>query len=420
MADSNSRRVAWDVLMRVEQGAAYSHLALDAALKEARLSDADRGLTTELVYGTLTFRRALDNVLDGVVKKGVRSLDAATLQVLRLGAYQLLFLDRVPAHAAAHETVELARAVTNPGATSLVNAVMRKIAAADQTTWWSDADRERKPVRYLGDRYSLPNWLANRLIQQFGFDRAETLAAAYAGRPTLWARKVGQPGDAALRLDSLDADARNAIDHGELVIQDRGSQAIVRACPALPEGRALDACAGVGGKTLYLAERFAHVTALDPSRSKLDLLEQAAARVGVSDRVLVREGELQTATLDDGFDLVLVDAPCTGLGVIRRHPETRWTRTEADITALAALQAELIEHAAKWVTPGGFLVYSVCTWTREETSRQVERFLSGHDGFESVPLPDEFEEFRDGPYLRTFPDAHDCDGFFAAVMRREK
>lgn len=416
LGEPNSRRIAWDVLMRIDRDAAYSHLALDSALADAGLGDADRGLATELVYGTLTWRRALDNLLEGLVRKGVRSLDLEALQALRLGAYQIVFLDRIPVHAATHETVELARAVTNPGATSLVNAVMRRLGELEQPTWWRDEDRTKKPVRWLGDRWSLPNWIANRLIQQFGLDRAESLAAAYASRPPLWARRVGKPGDAALRLQRLDDAARRDLDEGRIVIQDRGSQAIVRACPVRPGDTVLDACAGLGGKSLYLAERAARVVALDPSHSKLELLGAAGKRVGVADRIEAVPGELQTARFDDRFDLVLVDAPCTGLGVIRRHPETRWTRTEADITQLAGLQAELLRHASRWVALGGHLVYSVCTWTREETSRQVERFVAAHPSFSVTPLPEDLAEFSDDSFLRIYPDVHDCDGFFAAVL----
>ncbi len=409
-----ARETALGVLGRIEDDAAYSHLALDAALNASDLDDRDAGLATELVYGTLTWRRALDAILSKHVRGGLARLDPVALNALRLGVYQLVFLDRIPDHAATGEMVELVKRQVNKGAAGLVNAVLRKVAATKSPRWWSEADRERKPVRYLGDRYSLPNWIANRLIQQFGMARAEAIAASFSQRPPLWARDVAT--SEPIRLEGMDDAARAAILGGSLVIQDLGSQLVARLAEG--SGRALDACAGVGGKSLAIARFYDEVVALDPQQTKLEMLQATAERVGISN-VTVRAGTLQNADFDEPFDTVLVDAPCTGLGVVRRHPETRWTKREADVTTLSRLQMELLDAAAPLVKPGGLLVYSVCTFTREETSKQAERFLERHPEFTVEPLPAELADYADDAgYLRPMPDEHDADAFFGVRMRR--
>lgn len=395
------RRLAWDVLRRVHRDDAYSHLALGAALDKADLDARDRGLVAALVYGVLTWERALDRLLDRAATRGLAQFDPDELDALRLGAYQLRFLDRVPDHASIHETVELVREVG--GAPATANAVLRKLAATRDAPWWG-AHPERKPARWLGERWSLPNWLANRLVQQFGLERATKLAEAYTQSPPIWLRGVhGQ----AERVESLDDEVRARIARGEVVVQDLGAQRVVELCGARPGERVLDACAGLGGKTLQLAE-VSDVVAVDPSGAKLAMLTEAAARVGVQARVSAIESPLRPDIPGAPFDGVLVDAPCTGLGVIRRHPETRWRRTEPDIGRLAAVQRDLLDIAAALVRPGGWLVYSVCTWTREETSKQVEQFLTRHPRFR-----------QDGDYLVTMPDTDDADGFFAARLLAE-
>lgn len=399
---TEARRVAYNVLRRVHHDDAYSHLALDAALDASTLVDADRGLTTALVYGVLTWQRALDRLIDRAMRQGLKGIDDATLDVLRLGVYQLRFLDRVPDHAALNETVELARDVGSDP--KLVNALLRKIAAAPDAPWWG-ANPERKPARWVGERWSLPNWLANRLVQQFGFERASTLAEVFTTPAPIWLREVR---GGAERRDRLDDETRRRLGTGEVVVQDLGAQRVVELCAVTPDERVLDGCAGLGGKTLHLAETAREVVAVDPARSKLDLLREAAARVGVDDRVEVVAGTLQELAVEP-FDGVLIDAPCTGLGVLRRHPETRWRRTEPDIGRLAAVQRDLLDTAAGFVAPGGWLVYAVCTWTREETTKQAELFLERHPSFT-----------QQGDYLITMPDTDDADGFFAVRFTKAR
>jgi 16S rRNA (cytosine967-C5)-methyltransferase len=437
------RSVAQRVLERVLLEGAYSHIALDAALDQSDLSGKDRGLATELVYGTLTWQRALDNILDDVVDGGIRRLDEPVLIALRVGAYQLVFLDRIPEHAAVDETVRVVKRGDFGRAAGLVNAVMRQVAErADDATWWRDDERQSRPAQYLADRWSLPTWMANRLIQMHGLERAEVVAEAYCQRPDIFLRlPVGSDVDppdgatavdgvpGAYRAEELDGAVRAGLEDGRWYVQDLGSQLVGWfGCPEAG-ARVLDACAGLGGKTMHLADMVGpdgRVDALDPVETKIEMLKAAAERVDATNIIQARIGELQAFDPEDGYDLVLVDAPCTALGVMRRHPETRWTRKEHHISRLATKQRDLLDAAAELVRPGGVLEYSVCTFTVEEGPKQVRQFLERHAEFEVADLPQRepctsvgWADYLDETgSLVLDPAAHGTDGFFAARLRR--
>lgn len=414
---TDARRVAHDVLVRVECDQAYSHLALSAALDAAQLSAVERGLCTQIVYGTLTWRRVIDAELNQVLKQGIASVKPPLLQLLRAGAFQLLFLDRVPAHAVVDEAVKLAREVGGERSTGLVNAVLRRIEAPPRC--WAGLEDTKSTARRLGIRWSLPTWLAGRLVQQFGDDRAEAIARASAAAPPIWIREVRDPDGRAQRVPAVDAALKARLDSGEVVIQDLGSQLVVRFGGPYDDAHVLDACAGLGGKALFIGETAASVLAVDPQASKLDLLRSSAERVELDGVVGTHEGTVQDLVDAKPFDVVLVDAPCSGLGVIRRHPEARWNKDEADIASLADQQAEILDAVAPKVAPGGLLVYSVCTFTPEETTRQVERFLARHTGFTREPPTGEWDgRLSSLGDLELMPDRHDSDGFYAARLRR--
>lgn len=444
MSELNPRQVAQRVLETIEREDAYSHIALDAALERSRLDARDRGLATELVYGTLTWQRSLDKVLSDFVRRGIDGLDLSVLVALRVAVYQLLFLDRIPAHAAVDEAVEITKAGPSRAAAGLVNGVLRNIVRKQgEVRWWNDKDREQKPARYLGERYSLPNWMTNRMLQYWGLERAEELAEAFNTRPPLYLRRLaddlelpegvepvdGVPG--ALRASSMSDGVRQGIEGGKWGVQDVGSQLIGLFAGAEPDLTVLDGCAGLGGKTLHLARLVGPsggIVAIDPVGSKIDLLCAAAESAGFDDRLTTQVASLQefAEETDQSFDLVLIDAPCSGLGVIRRHPETRWRRNESDIFALTKLQQDLLDIAAELVSPGGTLTYSVCTFTTEEGPKQVERFLERHPDYERLGAPStgpsarvDWEKYVDPDGQLTLdPLRHDTDAFFAARLKR--
>jgi 16S rRNA (cytosine967-C5)-methyltransferase len=457
------RELAQQVLETIEAEDAYSHIALDAALSRSSLDGRDRGLATELVYGTLTWQRALDTILGEFLQGGTRSLDRPVRIALRLAAYQIVFLDRIPAHAAVDQAVEIVKQGPSRRASGLVNGVLRNLLRQDSIQWWRDEDRAKKPSRYLGQRYSMPNWLGNKMLQTWGLERAEAIAAAFAERPPLYLRRLDGPDNpvsaelpegvevaqfganpavpGALVADSMNDAVRDGLERGRWVVQDLGSQLIGLFTGVGAGMTVLDACAGLGGKTLHLAEMVGadgRVVALDPVASKLDMLRSAADQTGLAERISVQIGDAQNFAPgqspgrsleradDKKFDAVLVDAPCSGLGVIRRHPETRWRRGKSDIAKLAGTQAEILDACAPLVRPGGTLLYSVCTFSREEGPAQIADFLERHPEFESAPPPavgsgaelDWTPYLDENAHLFLNPHDHGADGFFAARLQR--
>ena len=437
-----ARSVAHELLERVFFDGAFSHIVLSNALDDSSLDPRDQGLVTELVYGTLARKRTIDTILDQYVNRALHGLDQPVLVSLRIAAYQLVFLDRIPAHAAVDEAVGLVKRRCGRGAAGFTNGVLRTmLRKKDDWPVWHQFHPGDQPVKHLGLRHSLPDWIAQRLIDDHGFDKAMRIGAAFNERPPFYLRVLDDPpapivaeltGVDAVpgvwRTDALDESIHNALEGGRLIIQDLGSQLVSHFSAPAAASRILDACAGLGGKTMhlgYLAGADATIVAVEPNRSKLDRLEQTAQSTSFGDRIHTFHGPIEQLGDDtdhlEKFDLVLVDAPCTGLGVIRRHPETRWRRSPDDVADRAKLQTKLLEHAASYVAEGGTLVYSVCSFVEEEGPAQIEEFLKVQPRFKRQPPPQntgvDFSQFTDDAgQLRTNPADHDADAFFAARL----
>ncbi len=451
-----SRDLAREVLRRVEQGGAYASLALDAALAKSKLSPADRGLVTELVYGVLRHRTRLDRALAAHATSGLKKLSPGALVALRVAAYQLLLL-RVPAHAAVNDAVSAVTAVSGPQVASFANAVLRKLSTAGEPP----APPATDVPATLELVHSVPRWLGTRLIAALG--KAEALVAAEAmnrppsvtlrasldqtTRAALAERVAAERPDAELVPSPLLPEALHVRGGGApetlavfqeqlCTVQDVAAQLVGRLCGAMPGERILDACAGVGGKSTHLLQQAraaggaCSVDAADNSRRKLDLGEDAARRLGLtglrSIELDLTDAAARDQLLAPAYDRVLIDAPCTGLGVLRRHPESKWRMRDGDVRELAALQATLLAGVAARVRPGGVLVYSVCTFTEEEGPAQIARFLAAHADFELAPPAADvapgvdFAAVVDAHgFLRTWPHRHDADAFFAARMVRK-
>ncbi len=448
MSSSNPRQLAFSVLGRVDEGA-YADLALDAAFQqEAHLDPRDRGLATELVYGTLRRRGRLDFALAVLCSKPLAKVEPRVLNLLRLGAYQILFLDKVPAPAAVHETVELARQEKLERATGFINGILRNLIRQRQELPWPDA---AEPVVYLEKLAAFPHWLARSWVRRFGGAAAVALAEALLqpapftvrvntlklpreafldelerrgieARPTAYAPEgvvIGHRGGAALPGDG----------EGWYQVQDEASMLIAHLLAPKAGEKILDACAAPGGKTTHLCalgNNAVEVLALDLHPQRVRLVTSGADRLGCRG-IVARAWDLTTPPeflVPASFDAVLVDAPCSGLGVLRRNPEIRWRRTAADITRMAEQQRAILANAAPLLKPGGRLLYSVCTLTEEETDGVLSDFLAKRPDFiledarESVP-PFWGELFGEDGCLRTWLrlDAG-MDAFFAARLRR--
>ena len=428
--------------MRVETTDAFADVLLADRLARAVLSAPDQALATRLVYGTLAWQGRLDHHLKGLVRMPLADLEPAVRAALRLGLYQLLFLDRIPAYAAVDASVGLARAAAGAGAAGLVNAVLRRAARAGAGEL-PLPDPAADPLERLAIEWSHPRWLVERWVAEVGREelplllaannvrgpsavranrlrtsrdalRAELAAAGVAARPSPWAADGLVIDDGAARLRALPAWRE-----GRLAFQGEASQLVTMLLAPAPGDRLLDACAAPGGKAVQMAvllEGRGLVVALDRRPGGGRRIRDEAVRLGAA-CVEPVVGDARQPPLARPFDAVLVDAPCSGLGTLRRHPELRWRRRPEDVPRLAALQREILADVAPLVRAGGVLVYAVCTLAREENEDVVEWFRSAHPAFvlDRPALPADL--VTPAGHLRTLPHRHGLDGFFAARLR---
>lgn len=428
-----SRRVALEVLRRVA-GGDLADRALD--YEAARLDPRDRAWAQELVYGTLRLRGRIDHLLGALVRGGTDKLEAEVLDVLRLGTYQLLEMDSVPPYAAVSQSVELARAAGAGRAAGLVNGVLQNLKRQRRSIGFPDFSAD--PAAHLETWGSHPRWLVERWIARWGAEDARALVDADNRRPELYIRPLGvsvdearaRLGEAEIASEPVDfapdsvrilppATAVEALAAVPAVVQDPAAALVVRYA-AVPEGATvIDLAAAPGGKALGMAERAAHVAAADLSPRRIARVAENAARIGWAGRIgpVVADGRHPPFR---AADLVLLDAPCTGTGTFRRHPDGRWRVAPDDLAALATLQGELLEAAAALVRPGGVLVYSTCSLEREENEERVEAFLAQHPDFEPRPEPGAVpaEVVDAAGRLCVLPQRHGVDGAFAARLGR--
>lgn len=446
----DARRIAHQVLVRVDKGGAFANRALDTAIEEAgRLDARDVALATELAYGTLRRQVELDHALKHFSRQPLDELDHETRALLRMGAYQLIHL-RVPDRAAVHATVELAKEFNKGRAVKYINAVLRSLVRDRANVLVPPESVD--PAGHLSITRSVPRWLAQSLIDWRGVAWAGDLLASLNEPAPFTVRTNVLRGDRAAAIEALrtatgieaqptryspagltvegakrPSEVLRPAD-GRWQAQDEAAQLVGFLCAPEPGWRVIDTCAAPGGKSCHLAELMGdrgHVDAVDVHAGKLRELAEGARRLGLeSVHTHAADASLPFPFAPaEGWDLALVDAPCSGLGTIRRHPELKTRRTAEDVTRLAALQASILDNVAKVVKPGGVLVYSVCTFTREEGTQQVQQFLDRHPNYKRAPLPpgiDWSPLLDDNGDLEVVPHRHGTDAFFAARLVREE
>jgi 16S rRNA (cytosine967-C5)-methyltransferase len=442
----SARAVALEILRRVEEDAAYPDPLLESLPVRGGLDARDRALTTELVYGTLRWQRWLDWQLDRVSHRPAAELPAWLRALLRSGAYQLAFLDRVPARAVVHEAVELAKRRRPHGVPRFVNAVLRALAALPRP-WPAPASADGDPVETLALRVSAPTWLLRRWIARYGEAEGEALARALNEPPPLVLRintlqataaalgaalraagagvEPGRFTPEALRVTGAgDPRALAPLRAGWCAVQDEAAILVGHALDPAPGETVADVGAAPGTKTTHLAQLMANrgrLLAIDRHPGRLRRLE-AACRVMGATLVEAHAGGVETVAREAGAicDRVLVDAPCSNLGVLRRNPDGKWRRQEADLPALAAVQGTMLDAAAAMVRPGGVLVYATCSLEPEENEAVVAALRARRPDFVPDPLPAAVPvECRAAPdVLRTWPHRHATDGFTAHRLRR--
>lgn len=438
-----ARRAAFDVLRAVSERDAYPNLLLPALLRERQITGRDAAFATELTYGTCRTRGLLDAVIGAAAQRPPDSINPILLDLLRLGTYQLL-RTRVDAHAAVSTTVEQAGIEFDSARAGFVNGVLRTISTRDEQSWTDELapDRASDPIGHAAFVHAHPRWIAQAFADALGAAAGELDAVLasdderpqvhLAARPgVLTAAElaeavhgtVGKYSPYAVYLSAGDPGELPAVRDGQALVQDEGSQLVARALTLAPvaddAGRWLDLCAGPGGKTALLAAVGAgvnaRVTAVEPAAHRADLVEENTRGLPVD--VLRTDG--RDTGLDSGFDRVLVDVPCTGLGALRRRPEVRWRRQPADIPALTRLQRELLAAAISLTRPGGVVLYATCSPHLAETIGVVADALRRHpvSALDTRPLFEPVADLGDGPYVQLWPHRHGTDAMFAAALQ---
>ena len=445
--NQNPRGAAVSVLVRIRREGRHADQLIDQELVAGHLSGPDRGLFAELVFGVLRRQGTLDHVLSAFVSQSLERLEPVVLEVLRVGLYQLMYLDRIPPSAAVNEAVKLAKMIC-PRASGLINAVLRNyLRHPDRPVF---PDQLTAPVASIAARHSQPAWLVSQWLEQVGATEAELLAEASSRQPLLTLRvntlktdrdtllqmfeengiaaKAGSfSPDAVLLEGNHQVAALPGFAAGLCAVQDEASQMAALLLAPQPGERVADTCAAPGGKATHLAqlmENRGEILAMDLAAAKLRRIEESAARLGIT-IIRVRAGNLREPdrTLDNSCDRVLLDAPCSGLGVIRRNPEAKWRLSPDDIKRLAETQKCLLDNAARMLKPGGTLLYSTCSTSCEENENIVAEFLSRHPEYVLEDLktifPGYAELFTADGMFRSWPHRHGMDGFFAARIRKK-
>ena len=452
MSVSPARAAAFDILLRVERESSYASDLLHSTAHE-RLSTPDHALATELLMGVLRWRSRLDDDIATASSQPLHKLDLEILIALRLALYQFQWLDRVPQRAALHESVELVKRARKRSAAPFVNAVLRKLSAAPRST--KHVEDVPSSSDALARVLAHPQWLVERWTLEYGLSVAHQICQNNQAVPTTAIRlrtpaaeeQLNQQGitlgpgrllASARRVEAGDITNTKAFRNGDAVIQDEASQLVAALVGhALPGERSqiLDCCAAPGGKTLAIADHnlTAAITAVElhPHRARL-LQKLLHAHPSECARIRIVTADAQHLPVSQQFDRVLADVPCSGTGTLARNPEIKWRLTLDDLTELAQRQLAILRSALAQVAPGGRLIYSTCSLEKEENESVVEQALSESKSYRILDCRMELDRMKSagelswpdpasltrGPYLRTIPGIHPCDGFFTAILEK--
>jgi 16S rRNA (cytosine967-C5)-methyltransferase len=442
------RHIAVEILNRVEEEGAYAEPLLDASLSaHPQMKIEDRRLITEIVYGTLRMRGNLDWVIGHIYRGKFDAMDMSIRNILRTALYQMLFTERIPDFAIVNEAVEITKKMRGRGS-GLVNAILRNfIRKKDQIPY---PEIRKDPAHHISIVHSHPLWMVKQWIEMFGIEETAALCRANNQVPPVTVRvntlrttrkrtkeELSQHGfevnETVFSPDGLSISNRHTsvretdcYASGGIQVQDEASQLIARLVSPQPGENVLDLCAGMGGKTAHLAavmENRGSILALDISRKKIDALCKNVSRLNavIVDAQVRDAREKPGKAFFERFDRILIDAPCTGLGTLRRNPEIKWRTLPADAEKCSLLQKAILESAAACLKKGGYLIYSTCTITQEENEAVIEDFTNRHPDFICNRPPDEINSVLvdDHGYFRSYPHHHGTDGFFGAVLVKD-
>ena len=447
------RDLALKTLIDLDKTESYAGNYLEDIFRSnTGFDERDRAFISNLIQGVVRWKLRLDWIIGQFSNTPVKKIERTILNILRLAIYQIMFLDRVPDSAAVDTAVDQAKAQKGHNhVVPFVNGLLRNICRNKKNL--NFPGRKKAPVKYLSAYHSFPLWLAERSLNEFGMDSTDELFTAQNLFPPLNIRanrlkikrdeliKIladegieGIPADYApecliLKNFSGRIERLSAFKKGLFQVQDQAAQIVSLLLNPQPGEEILDVCAGLGGKTTHLSELMdgrGSVTALDTDKKRLAGLKDSARRLGISGiRIVEADASSSLSTvLKQEYDRVLVDAPCSGLGTIGRHPDIKWNRTEPDIKRISRVQKKILENSAAVVKKGGLLLYAVCTYTREENRTVVDNFLTRSGEFSLVNLKEKIPEWaanlidNDG-FFRSYPHQHKMDGFFAALLEKK-
>ena len=429
----NAREQIVRVLEEVFEHGAYSNIALKKTLEHSQLSDKDRSFVTEVVYGTVARKITLEWYLSHVIEDRTK-LDPWVYYLLMMSLYQLVYLDRIPDHAIVNEAVRIAKS-RKEGSEKFVNAILRKLLREGLPA----VDTIKRKNKRYSVQYSLPVWLVKELIEEYGEERACAIFKSLYQRNKSSIRvvdlsekeKLAQELEASASLIASSAlvkdqghfAAHSLFKEGRITIQDESSQLVAPALDLQGDEWVLDACAAPGGKTTHIASFLTtgKVTALDLYDHKLKLIQENANRLHVADKILTKKLDA-TRVFEtfgpDAFDKVLVDAPCSGIGLIRRKPDIKYNKESVDFVSLQAIKLAILDSVCQSVRKGGIIVYSTCTIMGKENFEVVDQFLKNHPNFEQVPLDHERKDILKNDCILITPELYGSDGFFISRFKR--
>lgn len=447
--EKNTREVALKILIEINKKGAYSNIALNKHMA-SNINKLDENFTREIVYGVLENRLYLDWIISKVSKIKIKKIDPIILEILRIGVYQIVFMEKVPNSAAVNESVKLAKKYSHKGSVSYVNGVLRNIIRKRANILDIDI---KNTIDYISIKYSHPKWMVKRWIDEFGEDFTLELCKANNEKPKLNIRTNRLKIDRETLKKLLKAKGYNISEtkyasdgliienpykitntdefkKGLFTIQDESSMLVSQIMDPGKNNIVVDICSAPGGKTTHIAqymENQGKIIARDIYDHKLKLIKENSNRLGID---IINTELFDALKLDEKLlsksDYVLVDAPCSGLGLIRRRPEIKWNRKEDDIEKIKEMQYIILRNASKYLKPGGILIYSTCTIEREENINMIRNFITENNEFQLVGFDHLLEskkniETAEKGYIELFPHIHGTDGFFIAkLLKKDK
>lgn len=439
---NNSRKIAVDILNSVIKNKSYSNIVLNSMLKKSGLEDKDRALTTEIVYGTLKYKYTIDKILSNFLKAPMEKQDVTILNILRTTIYQIRYLTKIPEFAAVNEAVELAKKYKSISASKLTNGVLRNYLRNKNKNFYNENDE----IERLCFTYSYEPWMVKMFIHQYGNADTEKILSGLNATPNVTVRvntlktnhddafeklkrhgydvEEGMVCSEALRIIKGKSIEHNPLfKEGLITVQDESAMLVAPSMDIIPDISVLDMCSAPGGKATHIAELMnnrGNIYAFDIHKDKLSLIKDNAERLGVTNiSCKVMDALVFNEDLKDSAHRVLIDVPCSGLGIIRKKPEIKWSKNLQQLENIKKIQRSIMENAAFYVKKGGILLYSTCTINKDENEENIKWFLSKFKNYEIVPLfYGKVDNIKYSDYGVTILPNEFMDGFFIAKLKR--